>query len=215
MPEWSIGAVSKTVIPSGIQGSNPCLSAEKTCKKLSLNLVGFFVPKKLHQKCTNPVSTHFYGHFSNCTYPIHPIPLSPSTRQHKMRGVIFLPFQSKRCTNKGNHPCSSLLKMAFHKHSPLLISDSEIWSCRSNPSAIHTIQSCCLHGSSLILIFLQVFGSFVPAQSAHIGIQLSMFQLEDPVLIQIRDQIRDLNINNLTPLEALNTLNEIKKITGL
>ena len=28
MPEWSIGAVSKTVIPSGIQGSNPCLSAE-------------------------------------------------------------------------------------------------------------------------------------------------------------------------------------------
>ena len=45
--------------------------------------------------------------------------------------------------------------------------------------------------------------------------QLSMFQLEDPVLIQIRDQIRDLDINSLTPLEALYTLNEIKKITGL
>jgi len=46
-------------------------------------------------------------------------------------------------------------------------------------------------------------------------IQLSMFQLEDPVLIQIRDQIRGLDINSLTPLEALNKLNEIKKITGI
>ena len=51
--------------------------------------------------------------------------------------------------------------------------------------------------------------------SPQMGIQLSMFQLEDPVLVQIRDQIRDLDINNLTPLEALNTLSEIKKITGL
>ncbi len=55
-----------------------------------------------------------------------------------------------------------------------------------------------------------------PAHTApQMGIQLSMFQLDDPVLVQIRDQIRDLNINTLTPLEALNTLNEIKKITGL
>ncbi len=46
-------------------------------------------------------------------------------------------------------------------------------------------------------------------------IQLSMFQLDDPTLVQIRDQIRDLDINALTPLEALNKLNEIKKITGL
>jgi DNA mismatch repair protein MutS len=45
--------------------------------------------------------------------------------------------------------------------------------------------------------------------------QLSMFQLEDPVLVQIRDRIRDLDINSLTPLEALNTLNEIKNITGI
>ena len=51
--------------------------------------------------------------------------------------------------------------------------------------------------------------------SPQMGIQLSMFQLEDPVLVQIRDQIRDIDINNLTPLEALTTLNEIKKITGL
>ena len=46
-------------------------------------------------------------------------------------------------------------------------------------------------------------------------VQLSMFQLEDPVLIQIRDQIKGLDINSLTPLEALNKLNEIKKIAGI
>ena len=47
------------------------------------------------------------------------------------------------------------------------------------------------------------------------GIQLSFFQLEDPVLMQIRDEIAGLDINSLTPLEALNKLNEIKKITGI
>ena len=47
------------------------------------------------------------------------------------------------------------------------------------------------------------------------NIQLSMFQLDDPVLIQIRDQIKGIDINSLTPLEALNKLNEIKKLTGL
>lgn len=47
------------------------------------------------------------------------------------------------------------------------------------------------------------------------NIQLSMFQLDDPVLTQIRDEIKGLDINSLTPLEALNKLNEIKKITGL
>ncbi len=47
------------------------------------------------------------------------------------------------------------------------------------------------------------------------GLQLSFFQLEDPVLKRIRDEIKHLNINNLTPIEALNKLNEIKKITGL
>ena len=47
------------------------------------------------------------------------------------------------------------------------------------------------------------------------NIQLSMFQLDDPVLVEIRDQIRGLDINSLTPLEALNKLNEIKRITGL
>ena len=51
--------------------------------------------------------------------------------------------------------------------------------------------------------------------TAQPQLQLSMFQLDDPVLVQIRDQIRDLDINSLTPLEALYTLNEIKKITGL
>lgn len=44
------------------------------------------------------------------------------------------------------------------------------------------------------------------------GVQLSFFQLDDPVLCQIRDEIIGLDINNLTPVEALNKLNEIKKI---
>lgn len=47
------------------------------------------------------------------------------------------------------------------------------------------------------------------------GYQLSFFQLDDPVLKQIRDEIMKLDINNLTPVEALNKLNEIKKIAGL
>ena len=49
------------------------------------------------------------------------------------------------------------------------------------------------------------------AQSRE-GMQLSFFQLDDPVLCQVRDEIIGLDINNLTPLEALNKLNEIKKI---
>ncbi|WP_228492025.1 DNA mismatch repair protein MutS [Prolixibacter sp. NT017] len=46
------------------------------------------------------------------------------------------------------------------------------------------------------------------------GLQLSFFQLDDPVLKQIRDEIANLDIDNLTPVEALNKLNEIKKIAG-
>ena len=45
--------------------------------------------------------------------------------------------------------------------------------------------------------------------------QLSFFQLDDPVLLQIRDEIKDLDVNTLTPVEALLKLNEIKKLTGL
>ncbi len=44
------------------------------------------------------------------------------------------------------------------------------------------------------------------------GVQLSFFQLDDPVLTQIRDEILGLDVNNLTPVEALNKLNDIKKI---
>ncbi|MDY5353843.1 MAG: DNA mismatch repair protein MutS [Bacteroides pyogenes] len=44
------------------------------------------------------------------------------------------------------------------------------------------------------------------------GMQLSFFQLEDPILCQIRDEILNLDVNNLTPIEALNKLNDIKKI---
>jgi DNA mismatch repair protein MutS len=47
------------------------------------------------------------------------------------------------------------------------------------------------------------------------GMQMSIFQLDDPVLKQIRDEIKNTDINNLTPIEALNKLNEIKKLTGL
>ena len=47
------------------------------------------------------------------------------------------------------------------------------------------------------------------------GVQLSFFQLDDPVLKEIRDQIKNLDIDNLTPIEALNKLNDIKRITGI
>ena len=44
------------------------------------------------------------------------------------------------------------------------------------------------------------------------GYQLSFFQLDDPVLEQIRDEIKNIDVNNLTPVEALNKLNDIKRI---
>ena len=47
------------------------------------------------------------------------------------------------------------------------------------------------------------------------GYQLSFFQLDDPVLKQIRDEIKKTDINNMTPLEALQKLNDIKKWVGL
>lgn len=52
-------------------------------------------------------------------------------------------------------------------------------------------------------------------QAGGEGVQLSFFQLDDPVLSQIRDQIKNIDVNTLTPIEALNKLNEIKKLTGL
>ncbi|MBQ8492965.1 MAG: DNA mismatch repair protein MutS [Alistipes sp.] len=53
------------------------------------------------------------------------------------------------------------------------------------------------------------------AKETKDNIQLSMFQLDDPVLIEIRDRIKGLDIDSLTPLEALNKLNEIKRIAGI
>ncbi len=47
------------------------------------------------------------------------------------------------------------------------------------------------------------------------GVQLKMFQLDDPVLISIRNQLLDLDTNQLTPLEALNKLDQIKRLSGL
>ena len=57
-------------------------------------------------------------------------------------------------------------------------------------------------------------GSGKASVSAPSGMQLSFFQLDDPVLEQIRDEVKTLDINNLTPLEALNKLSEIKKLVG-
>lgn len=50
--------------------------------------------------------------------------------------------------------------------------------------------------------------------SSQDGVQLSFFQLDDPVLCQIRDEILHLDVNNLTPIEALNKLNDIKRIVS-
>ena len=52
-------------------------------------------------------------------------------------------------------------------------------------------------------------------QHGQAGYQLSIFQLDDPVLSEIRDEIKGLDPNNMTPMEALNKLAEIKKICGL
>jgi DNA mismatch repair protein MutS len=46
------------------------------------------------------------------------------------------------------------------------------------------------------------------------GMQLSFFQLDDPVLEQVRDEVKSLDINRLTPLEALNKLSEIQRLVG-
>ncbi len=54
--------------------------------------------------------------------------------------------------------------------------------------------------------------SITEGPSSAGGMQLSFFQLDDPVLCQIRDEILNLDVNNLTPLEALNKLNDIKRI---
>ncbi len=55
-------------------------------------------------------------------------------------------------------------------------------------------------------------GGKIITQEATTGIQMNMFQLDDPVLSQVRDEILNIDVNNLTPLEALNKLNDIKRI---
>jgi DNA mismatch repair protein MutS len=57
-------------------------------------------------------------------------------------------------------------------------------------------------------------GSGKASVSAPSGMQLSFFQLDDPVLEQIRDEVKNLDINNLRPLEALNKVSDIKKLVG-
>lgn len=70
--------------------------------------------------------------------------------------------------------------------------------------------------SDAVLEKMKKFAKESPAPAdCSQGFQLSMFQLDDPVLRQIRDEVKGLDIDSLTPLEALNKLNEIKKITGI
>ena len=52
----------------------------------------------------------------------------------------------------------------------------------------------------------------VTCRQSREGMQLSFFQLDDPVLRQVRDRILTIDINSLTPIEALNVLNDIKKV---
>ena len=65
--------------------------------------------------------------------------------------------------------------------------------------------------NKLRLSLLMAITSIQIASAAE-GYQLSFFQLDDPVLSQVRDEIKNLDVNNLTPLEALNKLSEIKRI---
>lgn len=59
-----------------------------------------------------------------------------------------------------------------------------------------------------------VDGKISVGQQQDAGVQMNFFQLDDPILTQIRDEIIGLDVNNLTPLEALNKLNDIKKLVG-
>jgi DNA mismatch repair protein MutS len=70
------------------------------------------------------------------------------------------------------------------------------------------------HSQSPITSSQDTIGSGKATVSAPSGMQLSFFQLDDPVLEQIRDEVKNLDINNLTPLDALNKLSEIKKLVG-
>jgi DNA mismatch repair protein MutS len=70
------------------------------------------------------------------------------------------------------------------------------------------------HSQSPIANGQETIGSGKATVSAPSGMQLSFFQLDDPVLEQIRDEVKNLDINNLTPLDALNKLSEIKKLVG-
>ena len=70
------------------------------------------------------------------------------------------------------------------------------------------------HSQSPVVNSQETIGSGKATVSAPNGMQLSFFQLDDPVLEQIRDEVKNLDINNLTPLDALNKLSEIKKLVG-
>ena len=71
-----------------------------------------------------------------------------------------------------------------------------------------------LEQAQMMVDAVDEFGETAKAITQQDDMQLSFFQLDDPVLEQIRDEIQDLDIDTLTPVEALLKLNEIKKLTG-
>jgi DNA mismatch repair protein MutS len=84
----------------------------------------------------------------------------------------------------------------------------------NSPSPITNSPSPITNSPSPITNTQKNIGSGKATVSAPEGMQLSFFQLDDPVLEQIRDEVKTIDINNLTPLEALNKLSEIKKLVG-
>ncbi len=90
--------------------------------------------------------------------------------------------------------------------SPVVKRAEEMLNCLEGNSTVRSeelgVRSCHPDGYSSLL---------TPHSSLN-STQLSFFQLDDPILCQIRDEIINLDVNNLTPIEALNKLNEIKKI---
>ena len=125
MAEWSIAAVLKTVELRGSGGSNPSLSAEKNLQGIIFQPCRFFLCPK---RCTKNAPTPFISTLAGVFSPKLSTPSFLSAWQRKMRCAFFLLFLLKKMHEKGNHLCSSLLKMFFHKHSPFLISDCKIWS---------------------------------------------------------------------------------------
>ena len=129
MAEWSIAPVLKTDELRGSGGSNPSLSAQRNLQEIeSQSCRFFFVPKKMHQKCTEPrfyalLRAFFKSHISHISYHIFSFCQQAQNTWYNFSAIFVKKMHEKR-----NHFRSSLLKMSLHQHSPFLIPDSKIWS---------------------------------------------------------------------------------------